>query len=68
MKLSKRKIEAVIEEEYTRVEAAEREEVDATERAWRNAWIDECRLQEQAADEAYWERMCELEDERRNDQ
>jgi hypothetical protein len=68
MKLNKRTIDQTIEEEYTRVERAERGELDARERAWRNAWIDEQRLRDAAADEAYWEAQCELDDQRRQDQ
>ena len=65
MRLNKRTIDAAIEEEYARVERAE---LDARERAWRNAWIDEQRLRDATADEAYWEAQCELDDQRRQDQ
>ena len=47
--------------------AAEKQELTARDKAELNSLIDEERLQDQAANEAYWERMCELEDENRND-
>ena len=47
--------------------AAERQQLTAADRNELNQLIDEQREQEQAADEAYWERQAELEDERRND-
>lgn len=64
MKLSKRTIDEAVEVEYVRVE---RMQMSAADRAELNSIIDEERLREQAADEAYWEQMCEIEDERRND-
>lgn len=49
------------------VAGAERQELTAADRAELNQLIDEQREQERLADEAYWERMCELEEERRRD-
>ena len=53
------------EDEYA---AAERGELSARDRAELNCLIDEQRLRDQAADDAYWEYQAELEDERRQDQ
>ena len=52
------------EDEYA---AAERQELTARDKAELNSLIDEQRLRDQAADDAYWEYQAELEDERRND-
>lgn len=68
MKLSKRTIDEAVEAEYARVERVEAGLISAEEQAWRNAWIDEQREQDRLADEEYWQRQCELEDERRQDQ
>lgn len=64
MKLSKRTIDEAVEAEYARVE---RMQMSAADRAELNSIIDEERLREQAADEAYWEAQCEIEDQRRSD-
>ena len=64
MKLSKRSIDAAVEEEYARVE---RQEMSAADRAELNQIIDEQRERDAVADEEYWQAQCEIEDERRND-
>ena len=48
-------------------EAAEGYTMTDEDRAEMNRLIDEERERDQAADEAYWQRMAELEDERRQD-
>ena len=48
--------------------AAEKQELTARDKAELNSLIDEQRLRDQAADDAYWEYQAELEDERRQDQ
>lgn len=60
------RIDAVIEELWRTVELAEAE-IEARERAERNAIIDEERERERLADEEYMQRIVELEEERRND-
>ena len=64
MKLNKRTIDAMAEAEYARVEQMQ---MTAADRAALNEEIDAQREQEAAADEEYWQRQAEIEDERRND-